>query len=212
MGPLSDKEFLSLLKNQCIALTGGIATGKSTVAEMIRDMGYSVIDADQLARNIVQPGSPALQELVQAFGKEILLQDGQLNRSKIRSLVMSDEASRMRLEGITHPAIQRQFRHEVELLQPSVGEKPFFYEAALIYESGREGLFREVWSTYCPEPIQIERLQTRSSLNHSEALNFLAAQMPAAEKARKAHRTINTDCSLENLRSKVEDFIKGLAP
>ncbi len=212
MNGLSEDQFKKVLKTQCIGLTGGVATGKSTVAQILRDLGKTVIDADQLARDVVKPGSNALSELIQHFGRNIVTKDGQLDRAKLRTLVMDDPDQRKTLEGIIHPAIHRSLKKIVEDLNLHQTKKSFFYEAALIFETGRDQLFRELWVTSCPEDIQLSRLCDRSKLSKSEALKFIAAQMPQTEKTRKASLVLDTNCSLDELRQQVEDCVKAKAP
>lgn len=205
---LSSDEFAQHLKKWCIALTGGIATGKSTVAAILRSKGFTVIDADQLARDVVKPGSPTLQAIKESFGERVIASSGELDRRALREIIARDDMLRKKLEELTHPAIQNQFQSKVEnsgLLRES---KTFFYEAALIFESHRAPLFRAVWATYCPEGIQIERLCQRSGLSKDEARLLISTQMPAKEKSLKADITINTDCSMNLLTSQVEDLLK----
>lgn len=212
MKKLTAEEFASLLKSRCVAITGGIATGKSTVAGILRSLQYEVIDADHLARDAVRPGTKTLQAITGIFGSAILTPAGHLDREKIRSIVMSDPAERKKLEAIMHPAIQKLFQERVEQSPLSDGQTLFFYEAALIFETGRQDLFHEVWATYCPEETQIRRLCDRSGLSRADALKILAAQMPALEKATKATRTIPTNGTLEDVKRLVEDSIKKLVP
>lgn len=211
MSPLSDDDFKLLLKTRCIGITGGIATGKSTVAQILRDLGQTVIDADQLARDVTKPGTIVVQELVQQFGEEILARDGQLDRAKLRSIVMSNSNKRKTLESIIHPAIHRKLKKIIEDLQLADSRQTFFYEAALIFETGREQLFKEIWATTCPAAIQIERLCERSKISQEEALKIIANQMPNEEKARRAKLSLDTSCTLEELRLQVEECVKNLA-
>ena len=205
----SDQKFLSALKSHCIAITGAIATGKTTVADILRSHGFRVIDADVLAREAVLPGTPALQEIVRRFGRQVLTTDGALNRGELRTMVMNDEKMRKELESILHPAIQKKFADIVH--NEKLGASgPFFYEAALIFEVGRDPLFKEVWSTVCPEAVQLERLCNRSGLNQDAAQQLIKSQWPAAAKAAKARRIIETNCPLELVRVQVEDLIKTL--
>lgn len=207
---LKDQDFRLLLKSRCIGLTGGIATGKSTVAKILRDLGYIVIDADQLARDIVKPGAPTLLDIAKAFGSEIMTPSNELNRDKLREIVMSDPQKRALLEGITHPAIQLEFKHAVERLGLSEGSDVFFYEAALLFEAGRDHLFRDVWATTCSKNEQISRLMSRSTLSREAAEKIISSQMPTDVKAAKANRVIDTSCSLQQLKLKIEDLIKTL--
>jgi dephospho-CoA kinase len=198
---------LSKIKNHCIALTGGIATGKSFVGSILKNLGYTVIDADQLAREVVQPQSTTLKDIKEQFGGDILTQDGDLKRSELRELITKDSKSRKKLEAIMHPAIQREF--EIAVRKISLEKKDlFFYEASLIFELERANLFKECWVTYCSEQTQIERLQSRSNLTREECLALIKTQMPVSVKVSKADKCINTDCSRTQLEQTLKALIK----
>ena len=199
------------IKNYCIVITGGVATGKSVVASMLRKLGYTVIDADQLAREVVQPGRPALKMIAEAFGQDLLNHDGQLNRYKLREIVMRDDAARKKLEGILHPAIQTAFESTVKTQKLGHG-KIFFYEAALVFEIGRDHLFKECWATYCSEETQIQRLQQRSHLTRQQCLDIIRAQMPAGLKAAKANRQIDTEVGLAEVEENIKNLVKVQKP
>lgn len=203
------------LRDRCkkygIALTGGIATGKSTIARLLRDLGELVIDADQLARDITAPGSEGLKALCQTFGQQILTTDGALDRKKMRQVVFADPSARTTLESITHPLIQKALSAMLDQAFDHHGPRRFFYEAALIYEVGRDKDFAEVWSTYCSEETQLKRLMARDKISLEEARGTLKNQWPALEKAQRAHFTINTEVPEDQLKS-VLDRKLGLSP
>lgn len=199
------------IKNYCIAITGGIATGKSLVASILRKLGYAVIDADQLAREVVQPGQPALNMIAEAFGQDLINPDGQLNRSKLREIVMRDDEARKKLEGIMHPAIQTAFESTITTKKLGHG-KIFFYEASLVFEVGRDHLFKECWATYCSEETQIQRLNQRSHLTRQQCLDIIRAQMPAGLKAAKANRQIDTEIGLTELEENIKNLVKVQKP
>ena len=198
------------IKQRCIGLTGGIATGKSTVAQILRELGYQVADADHFARAVSAPGSHGLASIVAHFGPTILNADQTLNRDRLREHVMANPEARKQLETITHPAIQDALRAWVSTHIDPLEEEPFFYEASLIFETQRDSAFRQVWSTICPKNTQINRLIARSGLTRDAADKLLAAQLPADVKAAKAHQVINTDCPLFELRQKIEDLTKTI--
>ena len=199
------------IKNYCIVITGGVATGKSVVASMLRKLGYTVIDADQVARDVVQPGRPALKMIAEAFGQDLINHDGQLNRSKLREIIMRDDTARRKLEGILHPAIQTAFESTVKTQKLGHG-KIFFYEAALVFEIGRDHLFKECWATYCSEETQIQRLQQRSHLTRQQCLDIIRAQMPAGLKAAKANRQIDTEVGIAELEENIKNLVKVHKP
>lgn len=181
-----------LIKRYCIALTGGIATGKSTVARMLRQLSYPVIDADQLARQVTAPGSPGLAAIVNRFGTDVLDEEGRLNRPLLGQLVFHDERARRDLEAMTHPLIRAALVAEVEKLHLNEDPRLCFYEASLILETGQEKAFRAVWATYCAASTQKQRLMARDQIDCAKADRVLAAQMPAKEKAELADAVIDT--------------------
>jgi dephospho-CoA kinase len=200
MTNLTDTQFEIILKQRCIALTGGVATGKSTVAKLLKELGYIVIDADHLARKVVEPQTSVFREVVKSFGPDILAKSGTIDRDRLRQLVMTKPSMRKQLENIIHPAIQQQFKTAVEEHNLDKTPTTFFYEAALIFEAARNHLFKEVWATYCPPEIQLARLCSRSNLSQTEALALINNQMPALKKAELADHIIDTNTTLDTLR------------
>jgi dephospho-CoA kinase len=198
-------------KKYGIALTGGIATGKSTIARLLRDLEELVIDADQLARDITAPGSEGLKTLCHTFGEQILTLDGTLDRKKMRQAVFADPNARATLESITHPLIQKALEAKLDQAFEHGGPRRFFYEAALIYEAGRDKDFAEVWSTYCGEDTQLKRLMARDNISLVEARETLKNQWPALEKAQRASYTINTEAPEDQLKSVLRRKL-GLSP
>ena len=206
--PKTGDDAQAIIKQWCIALTGAVATGKSTVGTILKSMGMTVIDADQLARDIVQPGQPTLEKIREAFGAGVISKEGILDRDKLRDIVMTDPSTREKLEAIMHPAIQARFETCVTTNKLGRGQI-FFYEAALIFELGREHLFRETWATTCDEPCQLERLQERSKLPRDKCLDTIRAQWSAERKAKLANRSIDTQCSTDDLTKKIKELIKA---
>lgn len=184
-----------------IGLTGNIATGKSEVARMLRRLGAVVIDADQIAREIVQPGRPALTEIVRAFGADILLPNGELDRKKLARIVFSDPRKLQQLEAITHPAV-RQVMGELIAAQPA--DAVVVLEVIKLFESGWACQCDEVWVTHCPKEMQIARLMRDRGLSEAEARARVAAQNPQADKLARADLVIDTSGSLEYTRQQVE--------
>jgi dephospho-CoA kinase len=169
-----------------IGLTGGIATGKSTVDRMLAARGATVIDADELAREAVRPGEPTLDRVVERFGAGVLRPDGSLDRSRLGEIVFADSDARHDLERITHPRI-------IELTQERVaaalsGAAPFVVvDIPLLFEHGRETMFDGVLLVYAPADVQVQRLRERNHLDETAARQRLAAQLPIDEK--RAHAT-----------------------
>lgn len=164
-----------------IGLTGGIASGKSLVARIIEGLGGVVIDADQLAREVVTPGEAAYVAIVNEFGKEILCQDGALDRKALGRIVFSDSLARHRLEGITHPAIARRAEQRLASLREA-GTAVVVYMAPLLIEAGITSRVDEVWVVYVDRETQIQRLMQRDGVSRDEALQRLDAQMPMDQK------------------------------
>lgn len=185
-----------------IGLTGGIATGKSSVAAMLADLGAKVIDADQLSRDAVIPGSQTLEQIADLFGRQILLPDGSLNRQLLRSLVFSDPAKRMHLEKILHPAIKTLALERIEEFKLS-DTQVVVYMAPLLIESGATDRVDEIWVVTVQEEVQLERLMARDHCSLNEALNIIAAQMPLTEKKRYGLVIIDNSGSLEVTRQQV---------
>lgn len=185
-----------------LGVTGGIACGKSTVTEAFRTLGAEVISADQLAREAVQPGSTALAALVERFGPGILLPDGHLNRNVLAELVFTDGDARTDLNRITHPAIAA--LAEERLGQLRSAQAPLIvYEAPLLFEAGAEKRVDAVLVVTATLEQQIERLRHRDGLNKEQALARLQAQMPLAEKLRRADYVIDNSGPVEATANQV---------
>lgn len=187
-----------------IGLTGGIATGKSAVASMLRELGAEVVDADQLAREIVEPGREAWKEIVEAFGKEILRPDQTIDREKLRRIVFQDDKARKRLEAITHPRIRALAQQKIQKLAAE-GAEIVIYEAPLLFENRIHLRLRPVILVACDRITQEERLRKRDGLTEKEIQQHLKAQMPLDEKRRLADIIIENRGSLEDLRKRVKE-------
>jgi dephospho-CoA kinase len=185
----------SFLKTNVIALTGGIATGKSTVARILRQHGWTVIDADLLAREVTQPGQAAYDEIISAFGPEVTQADRSLNRAWLRQKIIADPQAKSLLESITHPAIQQRFLEKTRDLQ--LGNRDLFYEASLIVEAGRHDEFKELWVCHVPPHVQIDRLCQRDQMSPEQAQQMLSRQMPNDEKIKYAQVVIDTNCPID---------------
>ena len=179
-------------------LTGGIATGKSVVSGIFQSLGAFIIDADVIARDIVRPGLPAWKAIAEAFGREVLLPDGNINRSKLGSIVFQDAAKRSILNSIMHPGILK----EAARLRKKIGdEHPFavvIFDAALLIESGAYEMVDLVILVYVNEELQINRLMNRDGLTRDAAIERINAQMPVAEKKNYADYIIDTSSSKKN--------------
>lgn len=197
-----------------VGLTGGIATGKTTFAAALRALGAPVVDADQLARAAVARGSPGLEAVVAAFGREVLGEDGELDRRRMAERVFADPAERARLEAIVHPAVRALSRQELERLAAQ-GHPLAFYDVPLLYEAGRDREVDLVVVVWAPREAQLARLQARDRLTPAEAEARLAAQLPVDEKAARADAVVVNDGDPAALAGKarrlLEDLLAGLA-
>ncbi|MDR2697391.1 MAG: dephospho-CoA kinase [Holophagales bacterium] len=174
-----------------LGLTGGIASGKSTVAALLNERGWVVIDADHVARDVVARGTAGLDCIVRAFGTEILDEGGSLNRARLAEKVFSDPALRRRLEGLTHPLIEREIQKRLEELPSST--KGVALDAALWIETGRGHAFDALWVIDAPEGLRIERLINRDGLDRCTAASRIASQSSDTEKALHADLLITAD-------------------
>ncbi|HJV67458.1 MAG TPA: dephospho-CoA kinase [Geomonas sp.] len=185
-----------------IGLTGGIASGKSSAAVILERLGASVVDADHLAREVVEPGEEALSRIVESFGAGILNSDGTLNRAALGQIVFSDPTARRALEGITHPAIRKRADERLARLREA-GVAVTFYVAPLIFEAGLEERFDEIWVVYLDKETQLLRLMARDGLDREAALARIASQMPMEEKKKRGKVVIDNSGSREELEAEV---------
>lgn len=190
-------------------LTGGIASGKSTVATRLRGWGVPVIDADALAREVVAPGTEGLRAIVDAFGTGILGPTGALDRKALARIAFSDTAARKILEGITHPRITR-LAIERAQEQARAGEPLVCYEAALIVENGLADAFRPLVVVACPEDVQVTRVRARDGASATDALARIRAQRPLSEKVAVADHVIDTSGSLEASAKRTEEVMRAV--
>lgn len=193
-------------------LTGGIATGKSAVATILREVFHvSVIDADQLARDIVAPGQPALEEIRERFGPQVILPDGSLNRKALGARVMSDENERLALNAITHPRIFQAIREALERCETR-GETAAVIEAALMVETGSYRNYDALLVVDCSDQRQLDRLMARDQLSEEKAKQWIASQMPLSEKRAVADLVIHNNGTLSDLHDAVRVAWYQLVP
>jgi dephospho-CoA kinase len=179
-------------------LTGGIASGKSTVAKRFRELGVPVVDADALARDVVAKGTEGLDAIVRAFGEDVLLPDGALDRAKLGALVFASPERRATLNAIVHPLIARASQGALAKLAAD-GAELACYEAALLVENGLADAFRPLVVVAAPEEVQVARMRERDGLDEGEARARLAAQKPLHEKTAVADHVITNDADLAAL-------------
>ncbi len=187
-----------------VGLTGGIATGKSSVASMLSQLGARIIDADELAREIARPGQETWQEIVDAFGREILREDKFIDREKLRKKIFRDTTARKRLESITHPRIRSLAQQRMQQLAAE-GAKIVVYMAPLLFENQVHLWLRPVILVACDVATQKRRLQKRDGLSEDEIKQHLQAQMSLEEKRKLADFIIENNGSLEELKKQVQE-------
>ncbi len=174
-----------------VGLTGGIATGKSTVSTMFRELGAEIIDADQLARDVVEPDEPAWREIVGEFGRAVVQPDGRLDRKALGAIVFADPARRKRLEAITHPRIRERFLARLAELEARGFSGLVFFDAPVMIESGNYRNMDRLVVVVTDPPTQHTRLVGRDGGTSEDALRRMASQMPVAEKAKLADYVID---------------------
>lgn len=192
-----------------VGLTGGIGSGKSTVAAMFAEHGVPVIDADRIAREVVEPGGPGLAEVVAAFGNEVLGEDGSLDRAALGRRVFEDEGARGRLERILHPRIAQASMERFVALAAQ-GYPYALYEAALLVEKGRHRTMDALVVVSASEVTQLARVQARDGLDRAAAAARIASQLPLEEKVRVADYVIENDGDLEQTRDQVGTVHRAL--
>ncbi|MGE5422634.1 MAG: dephospho-CoA kinase [Ignavibacteriales bacterium] len=191
-----------------VGLTGGIASGKSTVSRFLQEMGAVIIDADEVARQIVEPGQPALQEIAREFGPEIIGPDGRMDRAKLGDMVFRDPALRLKLNAITHPRWSEMFKIRMSELPPDT--KIVFWDVPLLFETGTDKVVDEVWLVWIDEATQVKRLMARNNYTEEEALIRIRSQMLMAEKRDRADVLIDNRGSIEETKRAVTKFYNHL--
>jgi len=189
-----------MAKKPTIGITGGIASGKSSVARVLAGLGVAVIDADQIAREVVAPGSEGLAEVVAAFGSDVLAADGSLDRERMAARVFGDDEARKRLEAIIHPRIGQ--RSAERIAAGHAGPTPYvLYEAPLLVEVGSHRGLDALIVVAASEATQLARAQSRDGLSKDQAQKRIAAQLPLARKVEVADHVIHNDGSLSELEA-----------
>jgi dephospho-CoA kinase len=194
-----------------IALTGGIATGKSHVLDQFRRRDVPCLDADALAHGVMVSGTEATQAIAARFGPEILEADGAVDRVKLGPIVFADESARRDLEAIVHPAVYRAIGAALRAFALIGGSALAVVDVPLLYETGHQSEFDRVIVTACPLQVQIRRLVGRG-LSEADALLRVAAQLPTDDKASRADFVIRTDGSFEETDQQVERILRTLSP
>jgi len=188
-----------------IGLTGGVATGKSTVVERLKALGAKVIDADRLAREVVEPGEPALDEIARTFGPGVIKADGTLDRARLGAIVFSDAAARKKLEAIVHPPIRRLMKERLDELRKDGAVRVVVCDIPLLFESkGSLELVDKVAVVYATPEQQIARLMARNGFTREEAARRVAAQIPTEKKLGWADYVIDNTGAPEATAAQVD--------
>lgn len=193
-----------------VALTGGIACGKSISAEILENLGCYIHHSDQAAHKLMQPRSPAWEKIVNHFGKKILNTDQTINRKYLGEILFRDDKERTYVNRIIHPLVLQEKKKKVAQLEKKSRYKIFVSEAALTIESGFSGYFHKIVAAYCPPSIQLERLMKRDGISSNEAKKKIAAQMPVDEKKQYADYVIDTSGSIESTIEQTEKVFRYL--
>lgn len=204
-----------MIQNNCIiiGLTGGIATGKSTVSQILIEKGYSLIDADKIAREVVEVNKPAYIKIVQMFGEEILQQDKTLNRKALAKIIFNNIELREKLNNIIHPYIFKSIKSNIDRLcqfkSIVILDIPLLFEQYSLWEK-YDINFDEIWLVYLDRDRQIERLMIRDNISKEEALSKIKAQMNIEEKRAKSSKIIDNSGDIQCLIKQIDDLIKDL--
>ena len=187
-----------------VGLTGGIASGKSTVSKIFTSFGAKVLDADEVAREVLLPGQPAWTRLRQVFGQEFFHPDGTVKRKQLRKLVFADPEKRSQLNAIVHPEVMKEINRRSEILSSSVQTGVLLVDSPLLLEVGVANRFDKVVVVYVSKSVQINRLQQRDGISEEEAKQALEAQMALSKKVEQADYVIDNSGTLEETQAQVQ--------
>ncbi len=193
-----------------VALTGGIATGKSVVANILQELGCYIHHADKIAHELTEPEKPAWKKIVARFGEKILNKDKTINRSKLGKIIFSDKKEQVFLNELIHPLVLQKKKETIEKIEKEGMTNIFVSEAALTVEAGFTDFFDKVIVVYCMRDIQIERLMERDRISQREALQKLKSQMTPEEKLRYADYVIDTSETLQSTVEQTERIYRNL--
>lgn len=192
-----------------IGLTGGIGTGKSTASDYLIERGFSVLDADKIAREIVEPGAETLMKLTELYGTEILLDDGNLDRKKLGTIVFSDQEKKRTFDKIMHAKVLEIIRERILEMKASKC-KLVFIDAPLLFETGLDAYANEVWVVDADDQTRINRIMKRDSLNQDEIKKRIESQMSREEKKLLANKIIDNCGSREELYVELEKLLQKI--
>ncbi len=186
-----------------IGLTGGIGSGKSTVAEMLKELGAKIIDADQIAREVVEPGEPLLAMIAAEFGKDCLTEQGRLNRQFLASVIFNDEDKRKTLNRLIHPVIKKSIENKIKKIKATDQQAIIVLEAPLLVEAKMTSMVDEVWVTELDPRLQLNRVIKRDGITQTDALRRMKSQISPSERRAFAKVILDTEKDAEELRRNV---------
>ena len=195
---------------QVIGLTGGIATGKSTVSAILKKAGAKIIDADRIAREVVKKGLPAYREIVENFGETVLLSNGEINRSVLGDLIFNDPRKKQLLNRIVHPHVRRETNRRLKDMENSSPDTIAVLDIPLLFEAEMHKDLSEVIVVYAPEHIQIKRLMKRDNISEADAVARVRSQMPIEEKKNRATIVIDNSGTMQDTRKRTLEIFKTL--
>lgn len=189
-----------------IGLTGSIATGKSTVSRMLKEKGYKIVDADEISRQVVEPGSTVLEEIASVLGSDLILPTGELDRDKLGALIFNDPLEREKLNKIIHPAIRQEMVRQKEFWLEK-GSQTVIMDIPLLFESKLQSYVEKIIVVSVAPSIQRERLMARNNLSLEEADARITSQLPVSEKEKGADAVINNDGTLEETERQLDAIL-----
>jgi len=193
-----------------VGLTGSIATGKSSVANMLKELGAYIIDADEIAHDALKKTEKPYKQILDVFGSNILDEQGNIDRKKLGSIVLNDKQKLAVLESIIHPYVQQKRKEIEESILQQDRNAVIIYDVPLLFEKHLENSFDKIIVVYVPKDIQIKRLIKRQNISYGEALNLINLQICIEEKKKKADFVIDNSYSLENTKKQVLEVFKKL--
>ena len=191
-------------------LTGGIASGKSTVSSILAQAGATIIDADKIARQVVEPGTPGYHDIIASFGRGILFPDGTIDRKRLGDIIFNDANQKARLNAIVHPLVHQETERTIEQIAAKTPDAVVVLDIPLLLETGMRQTLTEVIVVYVPEHIQLHRLMVRDQIDEQAALARIRSQMPIEEKRRLATVVIDNSGSFEDTRAQAMNVFSRL--
>jgi len=206
----SDYQLSTPMTKLILGVTGGIASGKSTVVNMLRELGVPAIDFDLLARQAVEPGKPALRKIVDYFGEQVLQKNGSLDRKKLSKIVFQNPEKRKNLESFTHPVIYEEYFRQVSKIAEKNPGAIIQAEIPLLFELNLQSMVDKTLLVHIPREKQIKRLTRRNNISEAEAATILNAQMPIDEKLEHADFVVRNENSSDETRKQLESIWQSL--